>query len=163
MRCYLSRSHLKCTKHVAAPKRCKNKLAILNVASFCVSISPGLPSQTFKHKLVSEVKISSKQTPSRKPCFSKPKCCQFLYKTSTLYILSDSCTSENMLGTKNVWYGGIFKASKKILLNHTYFEDCRSQKSVATILVTYVTALTEPDFAIQNSIRASQCDFGSMF
>ena len=68
-----------------------------------------------------------------------------------------------MLGTKNVWYGGIFKASKKILLNHIYFEDCRSQKSVATILVTYVTALTEPDFAIQNSIRASQCDFGSMF
>ena len=68
-----------------------------------------------------------------------------------------------MLGTKNVWYGGIFKASKKILLNHTYFEDCRSQKSVTTILVTYVTALTEPDFAIQNSIRASQCDFGSMF
>ena len=48
-----------------------------------------------------------------KPCFSKLKCRHVLYKTSNLYILSDSYTSKNMLGTKNERYGGIFKASKK--------------------------------------------------
>ena len=60
-----------------------------------------------------------------------------------------SCTSKNMLGTKNVRYGGVFKASKKNLLYHTYFKDCASQKFVATILKTYVT-ITEPDFSLQN-------------
>ena len=80
---------------------------------FYVSMSPRLLSQTFKHKLGSEVKISGKQTLSKKPCFSKLKCRQFLHKTSSLYILSDSYTSKNMLGTKNVRYRGIFKASKK--------------------------------------------------
>ena len=57
--------------------------------------------------------MSGKRTPSSKPCFSKLKCRQFLYKPSSLYILSDSYTSKNMLGTKNVRYCGIFKASKK--------------------------------------------------
>ena len=76
-------------------------------------MSPRLPLYNFKHKLGSEVKFSGKQTPSRKPCFSKLRCHQLLYKTSGLYILSDSYTLKNMLGTKNVRYGGIFKASKK--------------------------------------------------
>ena len=75
-------------------------------------MSPRLPHQTFNHKLGSEVKISGKQTPSSKPGFSKLKC-KTIYKTSSLYILSDSYTSKNMLGTKNGRYGGIFKASKK--------------------------------------------------
>ena len=55
-----------------------------------------------------------------------------------------------MLGTKNVRYRGIFKASKKNLLYHTYFKDCASQNFVATILKTYVTIITEPDFSLQN-------------
>ena len=71
-----------------------------------------------------------------KPCFSKLKCRHFFYNTSNLYILSDSYTSNNMLGTKNVRYSGIFKANKKTLLNQTYFKDCASQTFVATILVT---------------------------
>ena len=62
-----------------------------------------------------------------------------------------------MLGTKNVRYGGIFKASKKTLLNHTYFKDCASEKFVATILLTYVTN-REPDFLFK--IRFALC---SMF
>ena len=62
------------------------------------------------HRIGSEVKISSKQTPTRKPCFSKLKCRQFLYKTSSLYILSNSNTSKNMLGTKNVRYGENFQS-----------------------------------------------------
>ena len=37
-----SPSHWKCTKHVAALKLYKNKLAILNAASFYVSMSPKL-------------------------------------------------------------------------------------------------------------------------
>ena len=45
---------------------------------------------------------------------------------------------------------GIFKASRKNLLNHTYFKDCAKQKFVATILVTYVTILTELDLSVQN-------------
>ena len=68
--------------------------------------------RTFKHKLGSELKISGKETLSRKHCFSKLKCRQFLYKSSSLYILSDRYTSKNMIGTKNVRYSGIFKASK---------------------------------------------------
>ena len=44
---------------------------------------------------------------------SKLKCCQFLYRTSNLDILSDSFISKNILCTKNVRYGEIFKASKK--------------------------------------------------
>ena len=76
-------------------------------------MSPRLSSLTFKHKLGSEVKNSGEQPPSRKPCFSKLKCRQFLFKTSNLYFLRDSYTSKNMLRTKNVRYGGIFKASKK--------------------------------------------------
>ena len=55
-----------------------------------------------------------------------------------------------MLATKNVRYGRIFKASKKNLLNHTYFKDFASQKYVATILKTYVKILTEPDLSLQN-------------
>ena len=74
-------------------------------------MSPRLSSLTFKHKLGSEVKNSGEQPPSRKPCFSKLKCRQFLFKTSNLYFLRDSYTSKNMLRTKNVRYGGIFKAS----------------------------------------------------
>ena len=67
-----------------------------------------------KHKLGSEVKNSGKQPPSRKPCFSKLKRRQFLFKTPNLCFLRDSYTSKIMLGTKNVRYGGTFKASKKI-------------------------------------------------
>ena len=59
-----------------------------------------------------------------------------------------------MLGTKNVRYGGIFKASKKAYYI-TQFKDCASQKFVATILETYVTIITEPDFSLQNQIWAS--------
>ena len=59
---------------------------------FYVSMSPGLASQTCKHKLGSKVKISGKQTPSMRVCFSKLKRCQFLYETSSLHILSDSYT-----------------------------------------------------------------------
>ena len=76
-------------------------------------MSPRLSSLTFKHKLGSEVKNPGKQAPSKKPCFSKLKCCQFLLKISNQYFLRDSYTSKNMLGTKNVRCGGIFKASKK--------------------------------------------------
>ena len=47
-------------------------------------------SKTFKHKLGCEVKISGKQTPSSKPFSSKLKCRQFLYETSSLYILSET-------------------------------------------------------------------------
>ena len=54
-----------------------------------------------------------------------------------------------MLGTKNVRYGGISKASEN-QLNHKYFKDCASQTFVATILVTYVTMLTEPDLSLKN-------------
>ena len=74
-----SRSHWKCTKHAAASKLYNNELVILNAASFYVSMSSRLPLLTFKLKLGSEVKISGKQTPSTKPCFSKLKCRQFLY------------------------------------------------------------------------------------
>ena len=41
---YMSRSHCKCTKYVAASKLYKNKLVIPNGASFYVSMSPRLPS-----------------------------------------------------------------------------------------------------------------------
>ena len=109
----LSRSYWKCTKYVATSKHYKDKLVILNVARFYVSVSPRLPSSIFKQKLGSEVKISGNQIPSRKPCFSRLTCSQFLYKTSSLYILSDSYTSKNMLDINNVRYGGIFKVSKK--------------------------------------------------
>ena len=51
----------KCPKHAATSKLCKNKLVILNGASFYVSMSPRLPSYNFKHKL----------TPSRKALFFK--------------------------------------------------------------------------------------------
>ena len=34
--------------------------------------------------------------------------------------------TSQKIGTKNVKYGGIFKASKKPA-NHTYFKDCASQ------------------------------------
>ena len=47
-----------------------------------------------------------------------------------------------MLGTKNVRYGGVIKARKKPAKSH-YFKDCAGQKFVATILVIYVTILTE--------------------
>ena len=57
-----------------------------------------------------------------------------------------------MLGRKNVRYGGVFKASKKPAKSHIYIKDCGSQKFVATILVTYVTILTESDLSIQNQI-----------
>ena len=55
-----------------------------------------------------------------------------------------------MLDTENVRYGGIFKASKKTLLNQTQFKNCTSQKFVATILVTYATVLTESDLSLKN-------------
>ena len=55
-----------------------------------------------------------------------------------------------MLGTKNLRYGGIFKARKRNLLNHSYLKDCTSQKFVTTVLVTYVTILAEPDLSLQN-------------
>ena len=43
----------------------------------------------FQHRLGSKVKISGKRTTSRKPCFSKLICRQFLYKTPKLSILSN--------------------------------------------------------------------------
>ena len=42
-------------------------------------------------------------------------------------------------------------------------KDWASQKFTATILVTYVTILTEPDLPLQNQIRANQYDFCSIF
>ena len=72
--------------------------------------------ETFKHKLGSDVKISDKETLSRKPCFSKLKCHQFLYKTSSLYMLSDSYTSKNILGKKKVWW----KQVKKLAKSHIF-------------------------------------------
>ena len=56
---------------------------------------------------------------------------------------------KNKLAKKNVRYGRIFKATKKHLLNHTYVNDCASQKCVAFILVKCVTILTEPDLSLQ--------------
>ena len=53
------------------------------------------------------------ETHQGKPCFPKLICHLFFYKTSNLYILSDSYNSKIMLGTKNVRYGEIFKGSKK--------------------------------------------------
>ena len=53
-----------------------------------------------KQKLGSEVKNSGKQPPSRKPCFSKLKRRQFLFKTPNLYFLRDSYTSKIMFGYK---------------------------------------------------------------
>ena len=47
-------SHWKCTKHVAASKFYKNKLVILNAATFYVSIPLRLPSWNSKHKFRSE-------------------------------------------------------------------------------------------------------------
>ena len=55
-----------------------------------------------------------------------------------------------MLGPKNVKHGGIFKASKKILLNHSCSKDWANQKFVATFFVTYVTILTRPNLPLQN-------------
>ena len=107
-------------------------------------------------------KLQANKPHQGKPCFSKLKCGQFLYKTSNLYIMSDSYISKNVLATENIRQGGIFKEVKN-LLNHTYFKDCPIQKFVCTILVTYVTILTEPDLSLQNQIRASQYDFCSMF
>ena len=72
-----------------------------------------------------------------------------MFGTKNVRYTSDSCTSKNMLGTKNVRYGGISKASEN-QLNHKYFKDCASQTFVATILVTYVTMLTEPDLSLKN-------------
>ena len=63
-------------------------------------MSPRLSSLTFKHKLGSEVKNSGEQPPSRKPCFSKLKCRQFLFKTSNLYFLRDSYTSKKYVKYK---------------------------------------------------------------
>ena len=48
-------------------------------------------------------------------------------------------------------------------LNRTHFNDCASQKFVATTLVKYIKVLTEPDLSLQNYIRAGQYDFCSMF
>ena len=78
---------------------------ILNAASFSVSASLRLSLWTFKQKLGSQVKISGKQTPSRNPSISNLKCRHFLYNISSLYILSHSYTSKNMLGVKYVRYG----------------------------------------------------------
>ena len=52
-----------------------------------------------------------------------------------------------MLGTKNVKYGGIIKASKN-LLNYTYLKESASRRSVATVLVTYVAILIEPNLCL---------------
>ena len=88
-------------------------------------MSPRLSSLTFKHKVGSEVKFSGKQSPSRKTCFWKLKCRQLLFKTFDLYFLRDSYTSKNILGTKNVRYGGIFKASKKTYYITHILKVCR--------------------------------------
>ena len=57
-----------------------------------------------------------------------------------------------MLGIKNVRHGWIFKGTKKTAKSHKpkVKKDCASQKFVATILVTHVTILTEPDLSLQN-------------
>ena len=52
---------------------------------------------------------------------------------SSLYILSDSYTSKNMLGTKNVRYGGIFKASKKTC-QITHIVETARAKTLSPIL-----------------------------
>ena len=62
--------------------------------------------------------------------------------------MSDSCTSENVR-YKECKVRWNFK-SKRNLLNHKYFKDCASQTFVTTILVTYVTILTEPDLSLKN-------------
>ena len=56
--------------------------------------------------------VSKKQILSRKPCLSKLKCRQFIYKTYNQYILIDIYASKDMLDTKNVRYGGIFRGSE---------------------------------------------------
>ena len=121
-----------------------------------------------KHNLSSKVKISGTRTPSGKPCFSKLKYHQFLYKTSNLYVLSVNETSKSQLGTKNVRYGETFKASKKTCQVTHILMTMRAKNLFATILVKYintilVTILTEPDFSLQNQIQASQYDFCSLF
>ena len=50
-----------------------------------------------------------------------------------------------------------FSKQVKNMLNHTDFKDCASKTSVATILKTYVTILTEPDLSLQNGIRTISC------
>ena len=69
----MSRSHWKCTEHVAASKLYKNELVILNAASFYVIMSPIVPSNTFKRKLGSEVKISGKRNHMKEVLFFKTK------------------------------------------------------------------------------------------
>ena len=64
--------------------------------------------------------MSGKQTRPKKPCFSKLTCRQFFYKTSSLYIMGDSYISKNMLGSKNVRDGEIFKASEKPAKSHIF-------------------------------------------
>ena len=64
---------LKCTEHVAASKLYKNELAILNAVSFYVSMSPIVPSNTFKRKLGPQVNISGKRKHMKEVLFFKIK------------------------------------------------------------------------------------------
>ena len=68
-----SHSHWKCTKHVAASKLHKNKLIILNAASFCVSVSLRLPSYTFKQKIRFWSKTFKQTNPIKEALFFKIK------------------------------------------------------------------------------------------
>ena len=51
----------------------KNELAILNAVSFYVSMSPIVPSNTFKRKLGPKVKISGKRNHMKEVLFFKIK------------------------------------------------------------------------------------------
>ena len=44
---------------------------------------------------------------------------------------------------------GFSKQGKKTLSNHTYLNDSASKTFVATILVAYVTILSEPELSLQ--------------
>ena len=44
-----------------------------------------------------------------------------------------------------------FQTKQNLLLNHTYFKDCESQKFVTIVLITYVIILTEPDAKLDST------------
>ena len=66
---------------------------------------------------------------------------------SSLYILSDCYNSKKYVSYKKKKN---FQSKSKTLLNYTYFKEYANQTFVATVLVTYVTLLTEHDLSLQN-------------
>ena len=108
------------------------------IANFHVNMSPRLPSQTLKHKLGSEVKISGKKTIKEALLFQNQNVPNSYIKL--IATPQKICSVQRMQGTMEFSK----QLKKPCYITQILF--------AANILVTYVTILTEPDFFLQNWI-----------